>query len=305
MNIIFNIIIMLVLTASLTCPSPLSAGVVKGKSLKNDGKLHIYNYHLDDYVPLTYREDGKYSQGGLKAVEQAMRSRGDGKTHKIDIGLIELMDHLQDHFEAETIEVISGYRSPAYNKTLRMNGRGAASESLHMQGTAVDLHIDEVSEEALFDYVKKLGLGGAGLYPRYAFVHADVGPRRTWQEESPKKRVMVGTDMNPNPAWNAITDKNVYRPGDEVAIVITNNGYDKLKISKNIWYERFRKGKWSERKNLIKEKRSEKLGIQEATDYSWKIPEDQGLGKYRLVIFTSKDFKIPPVYSNEFYIRTR
>jgi hypothetical protein len=215
------------------------------------------------------------------------------------------MDHLQDHFGAETVEVISGFRSQDFNEMLRVSGRGAASESLHKKGMAVDLHIDEVSEEAVFEYVKKVGVGGAGFYPRYAFVHADVGPRRTWQEERPAERVLVGTDNNPNPAWTAITDRNVYRPGETVSVVVTNNGYERIKFSKNIWYERFRKGDWRERENLLKEKRSVKLDTGETVDYSWKTPADQGLGKYRLVFFTSRDFKIPPVYSNEFYIRNR
>lgn len=293
------------LAIALLLPARANAGMVKGRNLKNDGKIAIYNYHSDDFAEVTYRQGRKYDQNALSLIKYLMRSRGNDSMHSIDIGIIELMDHLQDHFGAETVEVISGYRSPKYNKTLRLEGRGAASESLHMKGKAVDLHLDEVSEEELYRYVKKLGIGGAGLYPRYAFVHADVGPRRTWEEEAPKERILVGSENNPNPAWTAVTDKNVYRPGDTVSVIITNNGYEKIRFLKNIWYEYFRRGGWRERENLIKEKKSKKLDVGETMTYTWKIPDNQGLGKYRLVLFTSKDFNIPPAYSNEFYIRNR
>jgi len=283
----------------------VDAGRVKGKNLKNDGKLAIFSYHTGEFVELTYRVGKSYDPKAIEAIEMVMRSRGDDRTHPIDRGVIEIMDHLQDHFGAETIEVISGYRSPKYNETLRLEGRGAASESLHMKGLAVDLHIDEVSERAVFDRVKELGLGGAGYYPRYAFVHADVGPRRVWEEAAPKKRVLVGTENNPNAAWTALTDRDLYRPGDTASVKISNNEYRKLRFSKNVWYERFRKGGWKERKNLLKEGKRVTLDVGESVDYAWKIPADQGLGKYRLVFFTSKDFKVPPVYSNEFYIRVQ
>lgn len=300
-----NKIGVLTLMTILTFPLIAHSGTVKGKNLSNDGRLAVFSYHTKDYVEATYRSGGKYDPEAIRAIEYAMRSRGDGKTHEIDIGVIELMDHIQDHFGAETVEVISGYRSTGFNDMLRVSGRGAASESLHTKGMAVDLHLDEVSEDELYRYVKRLGVGGAGFYPRYAFVHADVGPRRNWEEAPPEKRILVGTDNNPNAAWTALTDRNVYRPGDKIAVVVTNNNYDKLKFSKNVWYERFRKGNWSERKNLTKEKESVKLDVGESVDYSWDAPADQGLGKYRLVFFTSRDFKIPPVYSNEFYIRNK
>jgi uncharacterized protein YcbK (DUF882 family) len=305
MKKILNLINTLSLIAGFLCPQGVMAGTVKGRTLENDGRISIFNYHEKEFAEITYREGGKYDPQALKTLEHLMRSRGDGATHTIDIGVIEILDHLQDHFDAETVELISGYRSPAYNKSLRMNGRGAASESLHMQGLAADIHLDEVSEAVVFDYLRKLGLGGAGLYPRHAFVHADVGPPRTWEEKALDKRMLIGTQNNPNAAWTAVTDKNVYAPGQDVTVKITNNDYSKMKFTTNAWYEYFRKGAWNERKNLVKDKGAVKLNVGESTEYLWKIPADQGLGKYRLVFFTSKDFSIPPVYSNEFYVRKR
>ncbi|MFA4875195.1 MAG: DUF882 domain-containing protein, partial [bacterium] len=215
----------------------------------------------------------------------------------------ELLSQIQGHFNAETIELISGYRSPAFNESLIDAGRGAARESLHKQGLATDIHIDDVDEEALFDYVSKLGMGGVGIYPRYNFVHVDVGSPRAWREAPARERMLVGTQNNPNPAWSAVTDKNTYKPGDELAAEVTNNDYGPQKFVANVWIERFRKGEWKEQVQIQKGSGSKSLKSGEKTGWSWTIPADQPLGKYRLVIFANKDLSIPPVYSNEFYVR--
>jgi len=270
--------------------------------LKNDGKIAIYNYHEDEYAEIVYRDKDGYRAEGLREIEHIMRSRGDGATHPIDRRLIEILDHVQDHFGAETVEIISGYRSPAYNDNLRMNGRGAARESLHKRGQAADIHIDEVPEDRIFEYVSKLGVGGVGYYPRYYFVHVDVGDARSWQEAPPKERVLVGTENNPNDAWCALTDKGRYAPGETVTIKLTNNGYQREQFKRNVWLEGFRKGKWSERKRIIK-RGAKRIKPGASSEIEWKIPKDQRLGKYRLTIFVDPKFEAPPVLSNEFYVR--
>ena len=172
-----------------------------------------------------------------------------------------------------------------------------------MQGLAADIHFDEVDEGELFEYVRQLGIGGAGVYPRYLFVHADVGEPRAWQEPPAPKRELIGTENNLNPAWAAVTDKNAYRPGDEVLVAITNNDYAAQHFATNVWIERFRKGEWSEHVLIEKGGRTVKLEQGASTSYAWKIPADRARGKYRLVFFASKDLSLPPAFSNEFYVR--
>lgn len=271
-------------------------------SLKNDGLIAIYNFHENEYEEIRYRDEKGYDPQGLKKIAHIMRSRGDGGQMQMDTRLIEILDNIQDHFGAETIEIISGYRSPAYNDFLRDNGRGAARESLHKQGLAADIHIDEVCEARLHEYVKSLGLGGAGLYPRYYFVHVDVGEPRTWSSDDKKGRELIGTGNNPNASWSAVTDQDLYKLGDSVSIKVTNNGYGTEGIQKNIWLDGFRKGKWSEHVQLSKGGGKRLKGGKSAT-FDVKLPDDARLGKYRLVFFTSSDFSVPPSYSNEFYIR--
>ncbi|MBT3181537.1 MAG: YcbK family protein [Deltaproteobacteria bacterium] len=280
----------------------LSADTVKTPK-KGDGRLSLFSYHLKEYIEVEYRNDGKYDKEALAKIENVFRSR-DGKSHKIDINLIEMLDQIQDHFNAETVEIISGYRSKAFNNMLRADGRGAASESLHTKGLAADIHLDEIHEEELFDYAKSLKIGGAGLYPRYAFIHVDTGPVRTWGEKAWPKRILVGTENNPNLTWTAVTDKNIYDRGNSLDVVITNNGYEKQKFTtKSMWLERFKKGRWSEHERIQVRGGGKRLNVGEKTNVGWTIPHTQSYGKYRLVIFPNKSKGDSPMYSNEFYIK--
>lgn len=274
-----------------------------GRTLQNDGKVVIYNYHANECREVRYREGNRYLPGAQKEISELLRSKGDATTTSIDLRLIELIDHLQDHFNADEVEVISGFRSQDYNQSLRDAGRGAARESLHTRGQALDIHLDEVDEETLFNYISSLKLGGVGIYPRYLFVHADVGPVRTWRETAGEKRVLIGTENNPNPMWSVITDKNSYKPGEVISAAVQNNDYGSQRFVTNVWIERFRRGEWKEQQQIDDSKKSVSLDASEKTAWSWQVPEDLALGKYRLVVFAGKDLKLAPAYSNEFYIR--
>jgi uncharacterized protein YcbK (DUF882 family) len=83
-------------------------------------------------------------------------------------------------FQADRIEIVSGYRAPKFNLMLRKKGHEVARDSQHTYGHAVDFRVAGVSTRTLEAWVRSLGLGGVGFYPESAFVHADTGPIRTW-----------------------------------------------------------------------------------------------------------------------------
>jgi uncharacterized protein YcbK (DUF882 family) len=269
---------------------------------RGDGRIILYSYHNNDFLEIIFRTPAGYDKAALKEIDNLFRCRGTGKEHKISPKLIDLLDNIQDHFGAETVEIISGYRSPTFNDYLIVNGRGAASESLHTKGIAADIHIDEVTEKALWDYVKSLKVGGAGFYPRHNFVHVDVGPVRTWREPDPKQRILTGIELSPNKGWSVLTDKNIYKSGEPIKLTITNEMPGRQSLVKNFWYDRFRKGKWSEHKVIEKKKAAAKLATGQSYHHTLK-PSDLSYGKYRIAVFTSRNFNIPPAYSNEFYIK--
>ena len=77
-------------------------------------------------------------------------------------------------------QVISGYRSPRTNASLRAAGGGQAGHSLHMRGQAVDVRLADVSSASIRDAARELGLGGVGYYRGEDFVHLDTGRIRHW-----------------------------------------------------------------------------------------------------------------------------
>ncbi len=75
------------------------------------------------------------------------------------------------------IEVLSAYRHWFYNANVV---EGAARQSFHIQGRAVDVRIHGVSPQRIAQFSKWLGAGGVGLYVANGFTHIDTGPMRAW-----------------------------------------------------------------------------------------------------------------------------
>jgi uncharacterized protein YcbK (DUF882 family) len=72
--------------------------------------------------------------------------------------------------------LLSGYRSPQTNKTIR----GAATNSLHIKGYALDIRQPDRSVRQLHRAAVSLKAGGVGYYPASEFVHIDAGNVRQW-----------------------------------------------------------------------------------------------------------------------------
>jgi len=83
-------------------------------------------------------------------------------------------------FEADRVEIVSGFRAPKFNLMLRKKGHEVARDSQHTYGHAVDFRLPGVPTRRLLEMVRSLSLGGVGFYPESAFVHADTGPIRFW-----------------------------------------------------------------------------------------------------------------------------
>ncbi len=75
------------------------------------------------------------------------------------------------------ITILSGYRTPRTNAILK----GAAPDSFHMYGRAVDFRVDGLSAEETARLARHLEIGGVGRYPVSGFTHIDSGRIRTWQ----------------------------------------------------------------------------------------------------------------------------
>lgn len=177
----------LILAAAFTTAflSAYGSFMPAGHSLKEsrgDGLLKLHNTHLNETIMVQYRNaNGSYNRKALKEINHALRCRQTNKERKIRVDLLEMVDQIQDHFEAQRVDVISGYRSKQLNEYLWIIGRKVSRNSPHMYGQAMDIRLPGVKTALLRDYADSLNhRGGVGYYPSNQFVHVDVGMKRRW-----------------------------------------------------------------------------------------------------------------------------
>ncbi|OYX73039.1 MAG: hypothetical protein B7Y81_04880 [Caulobacter sp. 32-67-35] len=143
-------------------PAPVTTVAVAQPALEAAPKwLSLHNLHTAEKLQAVYWEKGAYPMN------------------------VQLFDLLADiHHKTETrtaFQIISGYRSPASNRLLSARSGEVAKRSLHMDGKAMDIYLEDVALDRLRAAALDLKRGGVGYYPDSKFVHVDVGPFRRWQ----------------------------------------------------------------------------------------------------------------------------
>lgn len=146
------------------------------------GKLSLFNIHTSEKLTVSYRkEDGDYDIEALKAINWILRCHYANQETEMDVRTIEFLNTVDKKLGGNNeIHIISGYRSPAYNRLLRHEGHKVARHSLHLVGKAVDIHIPGTSLDKVRQVALNLRYGGVGYYPGKGFVHIDSGKFRTW-----------------------------------------------------------------------------------------------------------------------------
>ncbi|HLD45262.1 MAG TPA: DUF882 domain-containing protein [bacterium] len=226
----------------LFCPE-VRAGSDHSLSLPHDGHLRIFAYHVGEYLDVTYLDqNGDWDHTAYVRLNFLLRSRGDDQTTQMDKRLIELADHLQDHFKTDGIEIISGYRSPEFNQELREQGHRVAEESYHTKGMALDVHLDEIREDVLRDYLLSLKLGGVGYYGDRLMVHMDFGPLREWHSGDFSENTKIGV-FNDKNRVRITTDKFYYALADPQNLVF--EGIEPV-AGHQMQLQKFLRGQWQD-----------------------------------------------------------
>ena len=277
-------------------------------NLPHDGSLRLFHSHSGEYIEAKYESGGQLIPSEIKKINHFMRSRDSGEILPLSSDLIILLDHLQDHFDVDTVEVICGYRSEKFNKDLKKSGHNVANESFHTKGLAADIHLDEIQESDLKNYLLKLNLGGVGYYPDLLMVHADFGPKRTWQDGQFTDRKNIGI-FNKESSAQIQTNHLFYTDIDQ-QVLITRNTPPNAHWS----LEFFHRGEWIEllwwnpddkALSAMNSTRGYQLidSLTPAKKLEGRISTKSGLplGKYRWVV----DGSIDRQYSNEFYIKKK
>jgi uncharacterized protein YcbK (DUF882 family) len=144
--------------------------------------LALKNIHTGDKLRLTYFEQGDYLDDALQEISYLLRDYHTGQVHPIDPALLDQLYDLKLALGThKPFLVFSGYRSPRTNARLRKRRRNVAKHSLHMQGRAIDLHVDGLDIRKIRNAALALRRGGVGYSQRLGFVHLDTGSFRAWQ----------------------------------------------------------------------------------------------------------------------------
>jgi hypothetical protein len=88
--------------------------------------------------------------------------------------------------------ILSAYRTPETNAMLAKKGLGAAENSQHLYGRALDVHLGDKLPEAM-KAARAMQRGGVGWYPHSNFMHIDTGPVRNWDlDHKDRGTLLVG-----------------------------------------------------------------------------------------------------------------
>lgn len=168
----------------------MGCGLAAGSLLPFKGALAAYSdarslsfehLHTGEQLSAVYWSQGRFNPGGLSELRHIMRDWRTGDTVEIDRELYVLLHEIRQRIGTDApYQLISAYRSPMTNNSLRSKSSGVAKKSLHMQGMAVDVRLPGYSTKGLHKIAMELKWGGVGYYGRSDFVHLDTGRPRSW-----------------------------------------------------------------------------------------------------------------------------
>jgi uncharacterized protein YcbK (DUF882 family) len=135
----------------------------------------------DEKLEATYWSAGAgYNRDEYLNVCWLLRDLQADRVFPMNHGLLDVLCGLQTWLARTGVftplRIHSGYRTSKTNKRTE----GAALDSRHIVGRAVDISVVGVSNLKLAQMASLLGRGGTGLYPGRNFVHVDTGDERVW-----------------------------------------------------------------------------------------------------------------------------
>jgi len=164
----------------VVAPLTLWLAPVLATSANQARSLSFSHTHTGERLAVTYFTDGNYVPESLAQIDHLLRDFRTDEVCPIGTGLLDTLNAVASLCGGGTFEVISGYRSAATNAMLQKSREGVATNSLHVQGRAVDVRLAGFDTVKLREAAIALERGGVGYYPASDFVHLDTGRVRRW-----------------------------------------------------------------------------------------------------------------------------
>jgi uncharacterized protein YcbK (DUF882 family) len=169
-------------TAMAATGSLLLRGAPAGAAnLATERTLRFHNVHTDEELAIRCCPEKDYDRETRLRFSSLLRDHHADEVREMDPALIDIFFAISAFTGATgPFKILSGYRSPETNSWLRGYHSGVAEHSMHIEGKAVDIRMDEISTRELRSVGLALAMGGVGYYPRSNFVHLDTGSIRYW-----------------------------------------------------------------------------------------------------------------------------
>ena len=139
--------------------------------------VNIYNKWTREMLAF---DAGDLNPPPSEVANQFLRCHFTNAPADMDPRLLPVLLQAAKRFKVHRVDVVSGFRDPKYNLSLRKKGRQVARSSEHTLGHAIDFRLPGIGIEALHTWTRGLRLGGVGFYQRSRFIHVDVGRVRYW-----------------------------------------------------------------------------------------------------------------------------
>ncbi|WP_428267508.1 YcbK family protein [Haliangium sp.] len=128
------------------------------------GDIWVYAVNFREEVKVNLYDDaGELDPAALAELDHLFRCRRTGEERAVDPRLYEILSLIYDEFGQRRINLVSGFRNQP--------NQG----SRHFHASAMDIHIEGVSDKKLYQFAESLDAGGMGIgiYPTSGFVHVD------------------------------------------------------------------------------------------------------------------------------------
>lgn len=146
--------------------------------------LKLFRPATNEQVAISYWENGTWNLPGYVQICQLLRDNHQNKAVQMDRTVLDTLRGitwwLAQYGYNDHLYINSAYRTPETNARLVVS-EGAAKNSLHMLGRAVDITVPGITPELL----ARMGLyfkAGVGLYDSKKFIHVDSGWPRFWRK---------------------------------------------------------------------------------------------------------------------------
>jgi uncharacterized protein YcbK (DUF882 family) len=162
---------------------PLALGEIPSNFWDLPRELWLLREATREQVRAVYYADGRIQPDGYWQLCAVLRDVSANVMTRMNPLVLDVLRGIYGFYQAwryhQPIVVTSGFRTDATNR--RLLAEGAARNSMHLYGCAVDLRMPGVRADDLGRLVLHLRAGGVGIYADRNFVHADTGRLRTWR----------------------------------------------------------------------------------------------------------------------------